>query len=133
MDSINELLKKKMPPQLQEKNKENKEEVKYCLIMYWLCKEYSIQTPLEKYIFSTIENMTRHNEYCIYKIERLAEYSGGNESDIAATLERFESNNIIESGFVKKTPGWRLTAQVRKFANFTKGKIDRYGKDPKRS
>jgi hypothetical protein len=132
MDSMNELLKK-APLRLREENKEGKEEVKYCLIMYWLCKEHSIKTPLERYVFSTIENMTRHNEYCIYKIEQLAEYSGGDEADIAATLEQLERNGLIESGFVKKSPGWRLTTEVRKSANFIKGKIDRYGKDPKRS
>ncbi len=101
--------------------------------MHSLCKKYDVKEPLERHLFSIIENMTRHNQYCLYKLGQLAEYSGGNESDIAATLERLEKDNIIESGFVKKTPGRRLTAEVRKSANFIKAKIDRFGKDPKRS
>ena len=122
-----------IPTRPQDEKENDRESVKYSLIMHSLCKQYEITEPLERHIFSILENMTRRNQYCLYKLEQLAEYSGGSESDIAATLEKLKRNTVIESGFVKKTPGWRLTAGVRKSANFIKGKIDRYGKDPKRS
>ena len=107
------------------------EDTKYSLILHGLCRKYVISSPLERHVFSIIENMSRHGALCLYKTDKFVEYSGGTASEVETVLSNFEERGLIEKGKLKTTPGWKLTKEVRRSADFLKDKIDRLGKDPK--
>ncbi len=107
------------------------EDTKYSLILHGLCKKYGVTCSLERHVFSIIENMSRHGILCLYKTDKFVEYSGGTGDEIETVLISLEERGLIEKGKLKTTPGWRLTKEVRKSADFLKDKIDRLGKDRK--
>ena len=96
----------------------------YTMVMIGLCKKYSITSPLARLVFSTLENMSRGSHICLFKPEKFAKYSGGSETEIETMLQRFENEHIIERAKLKKTNGWKLTAEVRRSAKEFKLHID---------
>ncbi|MCX6819876.1 MAG: hypothetical protein NT019_01105 [Candidatus Adlerbacteria bacterium] len=98
------------------------DDAKYSLIMHGLCKKYGVKEPLERHIFSIIENMSR-NMLCVYKLEQFAKYSGGTPEEIERVLEKLEHRNCIVRGKAKQTNGWRLTEEVRRSAKWFKEAI----------
>ena len=126
MKKIGELLPN-MPPRIPD----DPDDTKYSLVMHGLCKKYGIKEPLERHIFSIIENMSRYGRPCLYTLQKFVAYSGGSERDIESTLQRLESNGIIARTMLKTTKGWKLTEDVQKSAVWFKEKIGRFGKDRK--
>lgn len=108
------------------------DEAKYTLVMHGLCKQYGVVEPVGRHVFSIIENMSRHGRICLYTHETLAKYSGGNEQEIEAVLRILAGKEVIVSSKLKQTKGWKLSDEVRRQADRIKGKIDRFGKDPKK-
>ena len=117
----------KMPPLLPN----DPDDSKYTMVLHGLCKKYGIKDPLGRHILSIIENMSRRGRVCLYRLETLAEYSGGSELEIEATLQRLESKDIIVGTKLKKTNGWKLAEEVRKHANWLKQNIDHLAKESK--
>ena len=124
MDRINKFF-----PSVSPGTPDDPDDTKYSLIMHGRCKKYGIRDPLERHIFSIIENMSRSGRPCLYKLESFMAYSGGSESDIESTLQRLESSGIIIRAKVKATNGWKLSEDVQKSAVLFKRKISQPRKD----
>lgn len=100
------------------------DDIKYSLVMHGLCKRYGVKDPLEKHIFSIIENMSRNGGMCLYGVEKMIEYSGGAAPEIERALSNLQAKELIVRGKLRTTNGWKLSLEVRRQANWFKAKID---------
>jgi hypothetical protein len=130
MDGMNQIgahMAKMQPPLL-----EDPDDTKYTTVLHGLCKKYDVKDPLGKHIFSIIENMSRRGRPCLYTLETLAKFSGGSESDIEAILQHLESIDAVARTKLKKTDGWKLADDARKYANWLKQNIGLLAKESKK-
>jgi hypothetical protein len=97
----------------------------YTLVIHKLCEKFAIKTPLDKLVFSLIENMSRIMPLCLYKPDKIAVLTGGTVEEVEDILSKLANRNIIEKGVLGTTKGWRLTAEVRMSAKEYKSEIDR--------
>lgn len=105
---------------------------KYSLIMHGLCKKYGVNEPLERHIFSIVENMSR-NMLCVLKPEQFAKYSGGTPEEVERVLQRLEHKDCIVRGKAKQTDGWKLAEDVRRSARWFKQNIELKAKNAQKS
>ena len=102
---------------------DDKEDAKYTMVIHSLCKMYDIKDPLDRHVFSILENMSRGNKVCAYLPKRFAEYSGGSELQIETIIQRLKDDGIITEGKWGHTNGWKLTDDVRESAEWFKKAI----------
>jgi len=114
-----------LPPRPDTSQPSDPDEAKYSLVMHGLCKKYDVRKPLERHIFSIIENMSRSGRLCLYPPAKLVTYSGGDISEVETALHDLESRQLIERARMKSTNGWKLTGHVRESAKHFKVLIDR--------
>ncbi|MFH1170382.1 MAG: hypothetical protein V1704_02390 [Candidatus Vogelbacteria bacterium] len=101
-------------PKLKKDKENNSDMGRYSTIFHGVTAQLNLNTSLKLTVFANIGGLSRGKNYCVLNYEKLAFYSGCDETGLLDTLGEFEANGLIERGedYLHRL-GWRLTKEVR--------------------